>query len=54
MVNIAYELSWDYHGSKNMRRLSHIILAREGEAWKIYRVTDSGLFSSLNYFTSEW
>lgn len=51
-VNFGYELTWGT--SYNMRRLSSIILAREGETWKIYRVTDSGLFSSLNYFTSEW
>ena len=51
-VNFGYELTWG--SSYNMRRLSSIILAREGEAWKIYRVTDSGLFSNLNYFTSEW
>ena len=51
-VNFGYELTWG--SSYNMRRLSSIILAREGQTWKIYRVTDSGLFSSLNYFTSEW
>ena len=51
-VNFGYEVTWG--SSYHMRRLSSIILAREGETWKIYRVTDSGLFSSLNYFTSEW
>ena len=51
-VNFGYELTWG--SSYDMRRKSSIILAREGETWKIYRVTDSGLFSSLNYFTSEW
>lgn len=54
VVNLGYELTWDFYGAKDMKRLSHIVLAREGENWKIYRVTDSGLFSSMNYLTSEW
>lgn len=54
VVNLAYELTWDYYGAKDMKRKSHIILAKEGDAWKVYRVTDAELFSYKNYFTSEW
>ena len=54
VVNIGYELTWGSDGNKSMKRLSHIILAREDEGWKVYRATDTSLFSFLNYFTSEW
>lgn len=54
VVNIGYELTWGSDGNRNMKRLSHIILAREDESWKVYRATDTSLFSFLNYFTSEW
>ena len=54
VVNFGYELTWDYHGGKSMKRLSSIILAKEADGWKVYRVTDSELFTWLNYFTSQW
>ena len=54
VINFGYELTWDFYGSKDMKRLSHIILALEDGVWKVYRVTDGDLFSYTNYFTSEW
>ncbi len=54
VVNFGYELTWDYHGGKSMKRLSSIILAKEGDGWKVYRVTDPELFTWLNYFTNQW
>ena len=54
VVNFGYELTWDYHGGKSMKRLSSIILAKGDDGWKVYRVTDSELFTWLNYFTSQW
>lgn len=54
VVNFGYELTWDYHGGKSMKRLSSIILAKEDDGWKVYRVTDPELFTWLNYFTNQW
>ena len=54
VVNFGYELTWDYHGGKSMKRLSSIILAKENDGWRVYRVTDSELFTWLNYFTNQW
>lgn len=54
VVNFGYELTWDYHGGKSMKRLSSIILAKEDDGWRVYRVTDSELFTWLNYFTNQW
>ena len=53
-VKTMLELTWDFYGSNEMKRLSHIILALENGVWKVYRVTDGDLFSYTNYFTSEW
>ena len=53
-MNFGYELTWDYHGGKSMKRLSSIILAKEDDGWKVYRVTDPELFTWLNYFTNQW
>lgn len=54
VVNFGYELTWDSYGSKSMKRLSSIILAKEDDGWKVYRVTDSELFTWLNSFTNQW
>ena len=53
VVNFGYELTWDFYGVKDMRRKSHVILALEEDGWKLYRLTDSSLFSYTNSFTHE-
>lgn len=55
VINFGYELVWTSYGSTmDMKRLSNIVLAKEEGGWKVFRVTDSDLFSNANQFTNEW
>lgn len=56
-VDFKYQLDWVYNLAKwnqNTKRLSNILLKKEDGEFKIYGLTDSGLFTECNNFTQEW
>ncbi len=56
LVNFGYRLQWYYvmNFENNMKRLSSIALKKDGDSFKIYRVTDIGLFNFTNSFTRDY
>lgn len=56
-VDFKYQLDWVYNLAKwnqSIKRLSNILLKKEDGKFKIYGLTDSGLFTECNNFTQEW
>lgn len=57
VVNFDYELTWKYllaHSIDSTKRHSSILLSKEEDDFKIYTLTDTGLFTENNNFTHEW
>ena len=58
VVNFNYELKWHYGASatwmENMKRSSNIMVEKTSDGYKIYKLTDDGLFTARNGFTQDW
>ena len=56
LVNFGYKLEYSYIWDidYDMKRYSSIILKKDGESFKIYKITDIGLFNYQNMFTNDY
>lgn len=56
-INFNYKLTWDYilaNANQSMKRNSTLILSKESDGYKIYKLVDEKLFSENNNFIQEW
>ena len=57
LVNFNYELQWHYNLAnlnESLKRKSYILLQKDKTGYKLYKITDEGLFTYVNGFTKEW
>ena len=57
LVNFNYELQWYYNLAnlnESLKRKSYILLQKDKTGYKLYKITDEGLFTYVNGFTKEW
>ena len=56
LINFGYRLQWYFilKSPDDMKKLSSIALKKDGDSFKIYKVTDMNLFTYTNSFTNEY